>query len=274
MVPCKYFQYLVVLFLVSEPYPTKGYNSFLNAGLYLSSCAHASGPGIGGWWISWSAHWPGWTHWVLAAHAERLCGASGIWKPKYCHADHALWCLVWNPNNMVHWIFLGLVSYDPFSNTHMYGYALQVMKDKHWVATICYFIGNVTWHHFCLIVGQAEIWSQQSQVLHMSSMDLWILPCKLQHNIFATPWLMARFQSPRTLGLFLGLDISITFVFGWWWPHANNPQPGLHHFAWLPTMATRKACEMNMYVMGFKGDWKYLYQLFSMTRNPYSEEAG
>ena len=48
MVPCKYFQYLVVLFLVSEPYPTKGYNSFLNAGLYLSSCAHASGPGIGG----------------------------------------------------------------------------------------------------------------------------------------------------------------------------------------------------------------------------------
>ena len=86
------------------------------------------------------------------------------------------------------------------------------MKDKHWVATICYFIGNVTWHHSCLTVAPAEIWSQQSQVLHMSSMGLWILRCKLQHNIFATLWLMARFQSPaRTLGL---TSVYIFFVWG------------------------------------------------------------
>ena len=86
------------------------------------------------------------------------------------------------------------------------------MKDKHWVATICYFIGNVTWHHSCLTVAPAEIWSQQFQVLHMSSMGLWISRCKLQHNIFATLWLMARFQSPaRTLGL---TSVYIFFVWG------------------------------------------------------------
>ena len=31
---------------------------------------------------------------------------------------------------------------------------------------------------------------------------------------------------------------------------------------------------MAVYVMGFKGDWKYLCQLFNLVRNPSSEQPG
>ena len=55
------------------------------------------------------------------------------------------------------------------------------------------------------------------------------------------------------------------------WPNANSPQLASIKLCGFPPWP--KAREMDVYVMGFKGDWKYLYQLFSMTRNPYSEEA-
>ena len=64
----------------------------------------------------------------------------------------------------------------------------------------------------------------------------------------------------------------IYFGFGGW-PNAISPN-------WPPSTCgashhgPSKAREMDVYVMGFKGDWKYLYQLFTMVRNPYSEEAG
>ena len=144
---------------------------------------------------------------------------------------------------------------------------VQVMKEMLWVEATWCSTGNVTWHLFFQTVDPADIFSLRFHLQRMYTIVTSTSPCKLQHSIFADLWWTYGFQF-RWLALILGMFFSFSIS-----PIPTLPETSLQSNDCMLPMAACKDLSMAVFVMGFKGDWKYLCQLFNLVRTPTSEQA-
>ena len=229
------------------------------------------GPNSGQWRVLGPFGRPEQVGWLLEPHAERVPGPSSSCKCEWVSTDHAIWCFGQFFAFLLHlflkiWTSMNIQTISEDFNS-------KVMRASHLRPHIWFSIGNLSYPHDLQIQLPIDSWLRRFRAVPTSMKGISTSRCSVLDSTYVVISLDCKSLFPMLkVTLPLGLNFfDQNYPLESIWGLDIRDLNVLQHHAWH---WSTQVMSLSLFVMHFKGDWKYLMQLFSLQRYATREQAG